>query len=49
MMEALPGDSAYRVAAGRYGYDIMDAQAAEAVREELGLDQPLLHRLGRCR
>ena len=46
-MEALPGDSAYRVAAGRYGYDIMDAQAAEAVREELGLDQPLLHRLGR--
>ena len=41
MMQALPGDSAYRVAAGRYGYDVMDAQAAEAVREELGLDRPL--------
>lgn len=41
MMQALPGDSAYRIAAGRYGYDIMDAQAAELVRQELGLYRPV--------
>ena len=46
MMQALPGDSAFRIAAGRYGYDIMDVAAAEAVREELGLDRPLVVRLG---
>jgi len=40
MMHALPGDAAYRIAAGRYGYDLMDAAAAEAVRLELGLDRP---------
>ncbi|MEL6478311.1 MAG: ABC transporter permease [Pseudomonadota bacterium] len=40
MMQALPGDAAYRIAAGRYGYDMMDAAAAEAVRIELGLDRP---------
>ncbi len=40
MMHALPGDAAYRIAAGRYGYDMMDAAAAEAVRLELGLDSP---------
>lgn len=45
MMQALPGDAAYRIAAGRYGYDIMDAKAAEAVRLELGLDRPLLMQL----
>jgi len=39
MMQALPGDAAYRIAAGRYGYDMMDAAAAEAVRQELGLDR----------
>ena len=39
MMHALPGDAAYRIAAARYGYDMMDAAAAEAVRAELGLDQ----------
>lgn len=39
MMQALPGDAAYRIAAGRYGYDMMDTTAAEAVRQELGLDQ----------
>lgn len=39
MMNALPGDAAYRIAAGRYGYDMMDAAAAEAVRTELGLDR----------
>ncbi|ASJ75737.1 ABC transporter permease [Granulosicoccus antarcticus] len=47
MMQALPGDSAYRIAAGRYGYDVMDAQVAEAVRLELGLDQPVLQQMGR--
>jgi len=40
MMQALPGDSAYRIAAGRYGYDMMDAASADTVRAELGLDQP---------
>lgn len=40
MMQALPGDVAYRIAAGRYGYDMMDAASAEAVRVELGLDRP---------
>lgn len=39
MMQALPGDAAFRIAAGRYGYDMMDAAAAAAVRTELGLDQ----------
>lgn len=45
MMQALPGDAAYRIAAGRYGYDMMDAAAAEAVRMELGLDQPWWYQL----
>ncbi len=40
MAESLPGDAAYRIAAGRYGYDLVDAAAAEAVRAELGLDRP---------
>ncbi|MXW48225.1 MAG: ABC transporter permease [Gammaproteobacteria bacterium] len=40
MMQVLPGDAAYRIAAGRYGYDLMDAASAETVRVELGLDQP---------
>ncbi len=40
MMQALPGDAAYRIAAGRYGYDMMDAASAELVRQELGLDRP---------
>jgi peptide/nickel transport system permease protein len=39
MMQALPGDAAYRIAAGRYGFDMMDAAAADAVRAELGLDR----------
>ncbi|MGF1476812.1 MAG: ABC transporter permease [Geminicoccaceae bacterium] len=46
MMQTLPGDAAFRIAAGRYGYDIMDAAAAEQVRHELGLDRPLLVQLG---
>ncbi|MCZ4290777.1 ABC transporter permease [Hoeflea alexandrii] len=43
MMRALPGDLAFRIAAGRYGYDNTTAEAAAQVRDELGLDQgPLL-------
>ncbi|EJM95634.1 ABC-type dipeptide/oligopeptide/nickel transport system, permease component [Herbaspirillum sp. YR522] len=42
MTRMLPGDMAYRIAAARYGYDMVDAAAAEAVRHELGLDRPLL-------
>jgi len=37
MMRSLPGDAAWRIAAGRYGYDNVDAAAAEAVRAELAL------------
>lgn len=39
LMRALPGDMAYRIAAGRYGMDAVDSQTAELVRQELGLDQ----------
>lgn len=39
MMQALPGDAAFRIAAGRYGYDLVTAEAAAAVRAELGLDR----------
>lgn len=46
MMQALPGDAAFRIAAGRYGYDMMNAASADAVRAELGLDRPLLIQLG---
>ena len=35
----LPSDMAYRIAAGRYGHDMVDGAAAEAVRAELALDQ----------
>lgn len=38
MMRSLPGDAAWRIAAGRYGYDNVDAAAADAVRMELSLD-----------
>lgn len=40
MTRMLPGDMAYRIAAGRYGYDMVTTAAADAVRLELGLDQP---------
>jgi peptide/nickel transport system permease protein len=36
----LPGDASFRIAADRYGPDALTAQAAEAVRQELGLDRP---------
>jgi peptide/nickel transport system permease protein len=39
MLRSLPGDAAFRVAAARYGYDLVDAAAAQAVRAELGLDR----------
>jgi peptide/nickel transport system permease protein len=39
LMRSLPGDMAWRIAAGRYGYDITDATAMERVRQELALDQ----------
>ena len=42
MMRALPGDMAWRIASHRYGYDNVDAAAADAVREELALDGPAL-------
>lgn len=40
MMRSLPGDAAWRIAAGRYGYDNVNAAAAQAVRAELGLGGP---------
>jgi peptide/nickel transport system permease protein len=46
MMRALPGDAAFRIAAGRYGYDMVDAKAADVVRAELGLDRPWWEQLG---
>jgi len=38
MMQAMPGDMAFRIAAARYGYDLVNADLANAVRAELGLD-----------
>lgn len=46
VVRRLPGDAAYRIAAGRYGYDLVDADAADAVRAELGLDRPAWRQLG---
>lgn len=40
MARLLPGDMATRIAAGRYGYDLVNNAAADAVRIELGLDRP---------
>jgi len=40
IVQTLPGDLAYRIAAGRYGYDQVTAASAEAVRIELDLDRP---------
>ena len=37
MMRALPGDLAMRVAASRYGLDLVSGAAADAVRAEMGL------------
>ncbi|MDP2080176.1 MAG: ABC transporter permease [Pseudotabrizicola sp.] len=38
MMQAMPGDMAYRIAAARYGYDLVSADLADAVRAELRLE-----------
>jgi len=40
MMQALPGDVAFRIASGRYGYDLVDSAAAAQVAQELQLDRP---------
>lgn len=45
VVRRLPGDAAYRIAAGRYGYDLVDTEAADAVRAELGLDRPAWRQL----
>ena len=45
LMHALPGDQAFRLAAERYGPDMVDAAAATALRAELGLDRPMLVQL----
>lgn len=44
LTKLLPGDMAYRIAAGRYGHDMVDSVAAEIVRKELGLDQSSIAR-----
>jgi peptide/nickel transport system permease protein len=41
LMRSLPGDIAYRIASGRYGYDMTTTAAAEIVRGELHLDRPM--------
>lgn len=45
IVRQLPGDAAFRIAAGRYGYDLVDRQAADAVAAELGLDRPAWRQL----
>ncbi|MBS7807218.1 ABC transporter permease [Variovorax sp. PCZ-1] len=45
LTRALPGDAAFRIAAARYGYDMVNADAAQAVRLELGLDKPAWQQL----
>ena len=40
LVRILPGDIAYKIAAGRYGDDGVTSAAAQAVRDELGLDKP---------
>ena len=46
VVRRLPGDAAYRIAAGRYGYDLVDEASADAVRAELGLDRSAWRQLG---
>lgn len=46
VVRSLPGDAAYRIAAGRYGYDLVDQETADSVRAELGLDRPAWQQLG---
>jgi peptide/nickel transport system permease protein len=46
VVRRLPGDAAYRIAAGRYGYDLVDQETADSIRAELGLGQPAWRQLG---
>lgn len=46
VVRRLPGDAAYRIAAGRYGFDLVDQETADSVRAELGLDRPAWQQLG---
>lgn len=39
LTRSLPGDMAYKIAAGRYGDDAVSTRAANAVAEELGLNR----------
>ncbi len=45
LMRSLPGDMAYRIAASRYGLDMVTGAAAAAVRAELHLDRPAVEAL----
>ena len=45
IVQSLPGDIGFRIAAGRYGYDQVTAASADAVRHELGLDRPAWQQL----
>ncbi|WP_052665072.1 ABC transporter permease [Nitriliruptor alkaliphilus] len=45
IVQSLPGDMAFRIAAGRYGYDQVTAATADALRAELGLDRPAWQQL----
>ncbi|GGG62413.1 ABC transporter permease [Kocuria dechangensis] len=45
IVQRLPGDIAFRIAAGRYGYDKVDAAAAAEVRAQTGLDEPAFDQL----
>ena len=45
IIQSLPGDIAFRIAAGRYGYDHVTAASADRVRAELGLDRPAWQQL----
>lgn len=45
IVQSLPGDIAFRIAAGRYGYDQVSSATADALRAELGLDQPAWRQL----
>ena len=45
MVQSLPGDIAFRIAAGRYGYDQVTSMSADTVRSELGLDRPAWEQL----
>lgn len=45
LVQSLPGDMAMRIAASRYGMDLVSAEAADRVARELALDRPWLAQL----